>query len=273
MINFENVSYSSHGTDIIKEVSFSIGRGDFVSLIGANGAGKSTLMRLCNGLLKPASGTVRVGGLDTSVFKTSRIARFTGFLFQNPDRQICKNTVREEIIFGLSCVIDDRKEIESRCEKVMDKFSLSGDMPPFSMSKGERQRLVFASILAAEPELLLLDEPTTGLDYRECTEIMECIKENNEKGTTVFMVSHDMELVHDFAKEVVVLNDGRIIAKGRTKEILREKELLAEASLLPPQMTALSLNLGKGFENVSTIEEMVSAVQKKQRSGCGGQLF
>ena len=101
MILFDNVSYSAGGTKIIKGVSFEIRRGDFTALIGANGAGKSTLARLCNGLLKPTSGTVRTGGFDTASAKTSRIAKFTWFLFQDPDRQICKNSVRDEIMFSL----------------------------------------------------------------------------------------------------------------------------------------------------------------------------
>ncbi len=265
MISFDRVSYSSHGTDIINDVSFQIGRGDFVSLIGANGAGKSTLTRLCNGLLKPCSGSVVVNGFDTSVTKTSRIAKFTGFLFQNPDRQICKNTVRDEIIFGLKCVIDDKKEIEQCCEKALKKFGLNGKREPFTMSKGERQRLVLASLLAIEPELLLLDEPTTGLDYRECMEIMGYIKEINERGTTVLMVSHDMEVVHDFSKEVMVLNGGCLLAKGAAKKILREKALLAGAALLPPQITELALRLGTDFEEVSTVGEMVLAVEKKAK--------
>jgi energy-coupling factor transport system ATP-binding protein len=265
MIYFENVSYSRAKTEIIKSISFRIRRGDFVSLIGANGAGKSTLMRLCNGLLKPSSGTVKVCDLDTSVSKTSSIAKFAGFLFQNPDMQICRNTAREEIMFGLMCVLKDKREIKRRCENTLMKFGFNGDTPPFTMSRGERQRLALASLLATEPELMLLDEPTTGLDHRESIEIMKCIKASSENGTTVLMVSHDMEIVHDFAEEVMVLNGGCLLAKGSAKEILRERTLLAEASLLPPQITDLSLRLGEGFEDVSTVEEMVSAVEKKHR--------
>ena len=202
MILFDNVSYSAGGMRIINGVSFEIKRGDFTALIGANGAGKSTLARLCIGLLKPVSGTVRAGGFDTASVRTSRIAKFAGFLFQDPDRQICKNSVRDEIRFSLECVMEDRDEIEMRCERAISEFSLDGEREPFSMSRGERQRLVLASILAAEPELLILDEPTTGLDYRECMHIMDCISEINRKGATVLMISHDMEIVQDFAKDV-----------------------------------------------------------------------
>ncbi len=263
MILFDNVSYSAGGMRIINGVSFEIKRGDFTALIGANGAGKSTLARLCIGLLKPVSGTVRAGGFDTASVRTSRIAKFAGFLFQDPDRQICKNSVRDEIRFSLECVMEDRDEIEMRCERAISEFSLDGEREPFSMSRGERQRLVLASILAAEPELLILDEPTTGLDYRECMHIMDCISEINRKGATVLMISHDMEIVQDFAKDVMVLNDGVLLAHGSTKAIIRERELLARASLLPPQITDLALVLGEGYESAVTVEDMVSAVREK----------
>ena len=231
MILFDNVSYSAGGTKIIKGVSFEIRRGDFTALIGANGAGKSTLARLCNGLLKPTSGTVRTGGFDTASAKTSRIAKFTGFLFQDPDRQICKNSVRDEIRFSLECVMEDRDDRDEMREGYSE-FSFDGEREPFTMSRGERQRLVLASVLAAEPELLILDEPTTGLDYRECMYIMDCISAINRKGATVLMISHDMEIVQDFAKDAMVLNDGMLLAHGRTKEII-DREFLARASLLP----------------------------------------
>lgn len=264
MISFDNVSYDADsGVNIINDVSFEIRKGDFTALIGANGAGKSTLTRLCNGLLKPVAGKVRVGGFDTSSVRTSRIAKFTGFLFQNPDRQICKNTVYDEIKFGLECVLNDKEDVRARCERAIESFSLERDRDPFSMSRGERQRLVLASLLAAEPELLLLDEPTTGLDYRECMHIMEHIREINKRGTTVLMVSHDMEIVQDFADHVMVLNEGAMLAHGRTAEIIRDSVLLERASLLPPQITGLAIRLGEGYENAVTVEDMVSAVKKK----------
>ena len=206
---------------------------------------------------------MRAGGFDTASVRTSRIAKFAGFLFQDPDRQICKNSVRDEIRFSLECVMEDRDEIEMRCERAISEISLDGEREPFSMSRGERQRLVLASILAAEPELLILDEPTTGLDYRECMHIMDCISEINRKGATVLMISHDMEIVQDFAKDVMVLNDGVLLAHGSTKEIIRERELLARASLLPPQITDLALVLGEGYESAVTVEDMVSAVREK----------
>lgn len=129
--------------------------------------------------------------------------------------------------------MEEREEIEMRCERAIREFSLDGDREPFSMSRGTSATCL-ASILAAEPELLLLDEPTTGLDYRECMHIMDCISDINRKGATVLMISHDMEIVQDFAKDVMVLNDGTLLAHGSTGDIIRDRELLA---CLPPSST------------------------------------
>lgn len=260
MLNFDNVSLRRDGRDVINGVSFNVKKGDFVALIGANGAGKTTLSKLCNGLLKPSGGTVTVNGFDTMKTPTSRIAKFTGFLFQNPDRQICQNTVRAEIYFGLDCVLDDKDEAKRRTEETLVRFSFDGDKDPFTLSRGERQILVLASLLAVRPQLLLLDEPTTGLDYRECIKVMGLVEEINKRGTTVLMVTHDMEIVQDFAKRVMVLNDGRLLACGETSEMMRDTEILDKAALLPPQITGLALRLGEGFRGVSTVGEMSAKI-------------
>lgn len=272
MITFDNVSYSADGREIIKGVSFRIERGEFMALVGPNGAGKSTLSRLCRGLLKPSAGSVRVGGLDTRAAKTADIAKFTGFLFQNPDRQICGNTVREEITFGLRCVMIDEEKISALCDEAMEKFSLSGDDAPFTMSRGTRQRLALASVTAAKPALLILDEPTTGLDSRESAQIMERVSELNRRGSTVLMVSHDMELVVRYARSAMALAGGRVLGKGPVRSILSDTELLSRASLLPPQTARLAMRLGTGYENVFTVDEMAAAIEKHRGASKGATI-
>jgi energy-coupling factor transport system ATP-binding protein len=266
MIVFDNVEYSSGGREIIKNVSFHLRRGNFTALIGPNGAGKSTLSRLCGGLLKPTSGSVTTNGFDTRKTKTSCIARFTGFLFQNPDRQICKNSVKEEILFGLENIGCGKEEAEKRCLGVIERFGFDGDAAPFSLSRGERQRLALASVVALEPELLILDEPTTGLDAIERSKTMDAVRGLNRSGATVLMVSHDMELVAAYADEVMVLKDGRLEAQGPVRDILKNSGLLADASLLPPQMADLALQLGSGFEDVFTMDEMEAAIIRRHKS-------
>ena len=209
MIRFENVSLSYGGAAAVRNLNFTVGRGEFVALIGANGAGKTTVSKLMNGLLKPTAGRVLVDGVPTTSLRTSALAKKIGFLFQNPDRQLCKPTIREEIRFGLA--LTGAKDAAQRTEAVLDAFGLDGDRDPFSASRGERQRIALASLIAVEPEVLILDEPTTGLDYRECMAMMARVRSLNAAGTTVVMVCHDMELVLDFAHRVLVLCEGTLL--------------------------------------------------------------
>ncbi|MCR5670477.1 MAG: energy-coupling factor ABC transporter ATP-binding protein [Butyrivibrio sp.] len=272
MIRFENVSFGySEERPIIKDLSFHIEKGDFVALIGANGAGKSTISRLTNGLLHPTKGHVCLGGKDTLKTPSSTLARDCGFLFQNPDRQICENTVKDEIAFSMKVQGRPAKEIEERSAQVMETFRLDPDWFPFSRSRGERQRIALASVLACEPELLILDEPTTGLDYLECIGIMDYVTRlNREKGTTILMVSHDMELVQSYAKNVIVLDHGTILGQGPTNEIMKNVDVLKKARVLPAQIPELTLRFGDEFKDVFTVEEMLDAVRLK--TGKGGAL-
>ncbi|UWG97177.1 energy-coupling factor ABC transporter ATP-binding protein [Dehalobacter sp. DCM] len=263
MITFENVCFSYGKSPVICDVSFQINKGDFVAVIGENGAGKSTLSKLCNGLLKPTSGRVTVNGNDTRTTRTSSLAKIIGFLFQNPDRQICQNTISGEIMFGLECVLDDVALRHERCEDMLRQFDFDGMADPFTLSRGDRQRVTLASLLACRPEVLILDEPTTGLDYRECTHIMELIRELNEAGTTIIMVTHDMELVQDYAQRVLVINSGKLIGDGAAKSIMTKLDMLAAASVAPAQIPALALRLGSDFQNVFTVEQMTAIIERK----------
>ena len=274
MITLENVSfaYADQGPSV-QDVSFRLEKGEFAAILGANGAGKTTTVRLMDGLLKPTSGQVLIDDMDTVKSQVSERARKVGFLFQNPDRQICKNTVREEILFGLRTVRGDEGEeaLQARTDEVLKDFHFTGDEEPFSLSRGQRQRVALASILAVEPEILILDEPTTGLDYRECCHIMDRIRKmNEEKQVTVIMVCHDMEVVLDYARRALVMAGGRLLADGPVKEIFRNTELMDRASILPPQMIGLGLRLGDGFENADTPEDMAEAVMARRGKGGAG---
>ena len=186
-------------------------------------------------------------------------------LFQNPDRQICCQTVREEIAFSLKNNNIPEAEIKSRVENTIKEFGFNADTEPFNMSRGQRQRLCLACLIALNPEILILDEPTTGLDYRECMEVMEKIRKLNENGTTVIMVCHDMEVVLDFAKEVIVMNRGEILGGGKTRKVLADKSLLQKARLLPPQIAQVAGLLGNGFNGIFTDDEMIQRIKKNTR--------
>lgn len=262
MLEFKDVSFSYNQTANVQNLNVTVEKGDFVAIIGSNGAGKSTFSKLCNGLLLPSSGDVLVVGKNTKNEKVSDLAKNIGFLFQNPDRQICCDTVEKEIAFSLRNNGFSEEEIAKRVEATISEFHFDGKTEPFNMSRGQRQRLCLACLIALNPEILILDEPTTGLDYRECMEMMERIRQLNETGTTVIMVCHDMEVVLDFAKTVVVMNRGEIVKTGRTREILSDKEVLGKARLLPPQIAQTCLLLGNEYKNVFTVDEMIKRMKE-----------
>ena len=271
MIELEHVSfsYSAQGPTV-RDLTFTIDKGEFVAILGANGAGKTTTVRLIDGLIRPTGGRVLIDGQDTAHSQVSERARHVGFLFQNPDRQICQNTVREEILFGLRMVRPEEtpESLNDRVDEVLKDFGFTGEEEPFSLSRGQRQRVALASILAPEPSVLILDEPTTGLDYRECSHIMDSIRRmNRENRVTVIMVCHDMEVVLDYASRALVMAGGTLLGDGPVRQIFRDRELMDRASILPPQMIGLSLRLGEGFEAADTPENMAEAVLSAARGG------
>lgn len=260
MIELSNASFGYAEGPVINNLNLHIEKGSFTSITGGNGAGKTTMVKLISGLLKPTSGTVRLCGTDTREIKAKNRARFCGFLFQNPDRQICKTSVYDEIGFSLSCIGIGGGEADKIIRETAGMLELDPASDPFSLSKGERQKVALASVLAAKPEILILDEPTTGLDYRECMRIMDIVADLNNSGTTVIMVSHDMEIVADFAKRVIVFEGGKIILDGDCRSVLTDERLRSVSSVLPPQAAALAQRLGGRFSGLFTTEEIISEI-------------
>ena len=268
-IEFRDVhaSYDAN-TPILKGVSFTVENGEFVAFVGTNGAGKSTTMRLVNGLLKPESGQVLIDGVPTTQLKTSELARRVGFLFQNPDSQICSPTVREELLFGFKALGMMGEDAERRVDGIIETFGFNPDDDPFLLNRGTRQLLALASIVVLETPVVVLDEPTTGLDFRECVKVMDIIAELHRNGTTVIMVCHDMEVVADFAERVIVMSDGQVVDEGPTFTVLRNRATLERASLVPPQIVDISLALplmqaslaGTGVARANTLNDMQRAV-------------
>ena len=270
MIRFEHVSaaYTAE-TPILNDVSFTIEDGEFVAFVGTNGAGKSTTMRLINGLLKPTAGQVLIDGTPTTQLKTSELARRVGFLFQNPDRQICCNSVRDELEFGFKAQGALTDEARARVDAIIDEFGFDPDAEPYLLNRGTRQLLALASIIVMEPPVIVLDEPTTGLDFRECQKVMEIVARLHREGKTIVMVCHDMEVVGDYAQRIVVMTRGELVAQGPTFQLLRNPEVLRRADLVPPQVVAISMELvarhpeltGTAVDNANTLQELTAALQ------------
>lgn len=226
-------------------VSLTIGRGEYVALVGRNGAGKTTLAKHLNGILRPTSGRVVVNGLDAATLQPWELARHVGYVFQNPDHQIFSTTVAEEVRYGLKLAGLPTSEIEHRIAEVLGFTGLTGvrDEHPFSLGKGERQRIAVASILALRPDILVVDEPTTGQDWAGVQSMMTLIDRLNAEGTTIVMVTHDIDVVAHHARRVIVMDAGLAIADGPTGEVLTRTDVLAAAAVATTQTVELSRRL------------------------------
>lgn len=246
VVRLQDVTYAYPGGGAsVRHLNLEVYPGEFVGLVGQNGAGKTTATKLVNGLLKPSSGTVEVAGLDTRTARTSQIARHAATLFQNPDHQICRDTVLDEVAFGLELGGVDAETARERARAVAEDFGLPLDEAPFSLSRGQRQMVALASVVVLEPELVILDEPTSGLDYRECMTVMETVRRMADRGSAVIMVCHDMEVVSDFAERLVVMADGEIAAAGPTHDLFADESLMKRASMRPPQVVELANELAR----------------------------
>lgn len=226
-------------------VDLVVRRGEYVAIVGRNGAGKTTLVKHLNRILDPTAGTVLVNGSDTSRLEPWQLAQHVGYVFQNPDHQIFSTTVAEEIRYGLKLAGLPAAEIDQRIDEVLAVTGLDAvrDEHPFSLGKGERQRIAVASILALRPAILVVDEPTTGQDWAGVQTMMELVDRLNAAGTTILMVTHDIDVVAHHAKRVVVMNDGQVTADGATAEILARTDVLARAAVETTQTVALSRRL------------------------------
>lgn len=252
VVQVDDLCYRYGKNTVLNNISFNINAGEFVAIIGENGAGKTTLVKHFNSLLKPDSGKVLVGGNDTSKSRVSQMADKVGFVFQNPDHQIFSETVEKELAFGLKNLKMPAAEIDMRVREALKAVGLEKcrQSYPFALSKGERQRVALASVLAMHSEIIVLDEPTTGQDYRESMQIMQILRQLNENGHTIIFITHNMSLVAEFAQRVIVLCQGKIIMDGPVKKVFARPEILACASLELPPINQLGMALSaRGIEN------------------------
>jgi len=234
------------GTRALRGVTVTIYQGEKVGIIGQNGSGKTTLVKHFNGLLKPTEGTVLVMGQDTRRSHVSQLARRVGYVFQNPDHQLFSNSVREELAFGPKNVGMSKKEIEERVRYAAEFMKLEHlmDVHPYRLSRGERQRLAIASVLAMNPEVMILDEPTGGANREQLQRLERLVDELHSAGKTVILITHDMNVLAETCERTIAMWDGRIILDGATRDVLREEEKLAQTFLTPPPVVRLSLRAG-----------------------------
>lgn len=244
VIKMEDISFSydTHNSEALKQVSLTIAAGEFVAILGRNGSGKTTLIRHIIGLLQPDHGSVEVLGMDVSETPTHQLARKIGFCFQNPNHQIVSFNVRDEITFGLKAHNVDPGEFDSRIRESLKYVNMLDyiDSEVFDLGKGQKQRVALASVLSLRPEILIVDEPTTGQDPRMAQEIFEILQRLNEAGTTVIIITHQIDYAAAYAKRAIVLGEGRIKYDGSFDELLMEKDLMQASALEMPETTKLA---------------------------------
>ena len=263
------------GTVALREVSFAIHQGEKVAIVGPNGSGKTTLSKHFVGLLKPTSGRVLVNGVDTRRSSTRDLSRRIGFVFQNPEHQFVRDSVRDEVAFSLRIGGMDEAEIARRVEREMEIFNLKGleDRHPFSLSGGERRRLSVATMIIAHPEVLILDEPTYGQDKSNTVRMMSSLfqalaEDESVREITLVLVTHDMKLVAGYADRAIVMREGSLAFDGPTRRLFLDPDLLRDTNLEYPPLFELSRALRERGARVPASllgpEDFVSAVSERQ---------
>ena len=243
----------------MRNVSLSICRGEFAAVMGRNASGKTTLVKHMNGLLRPTKGKVTVAGIDTRKATVAQMAHHVGFVFQNPNDHLFADTVEDEIAFTLRNLGYDGGEMARRIEEMLERFGLRElrHEYPRSLSGGERQRVALASVLAAHPQVLILDEPTRGMEYRLKADLMAYLRAYRDEGNAVVLVTHDVETVAEYADRVVLLSEGAVVVDGPRRDVL------SQALLFSPQMNRLVQAFEKyGVpDDILTVNEALDALR------------
>ncbi len=232
------------GTRALNGINIVVGKGEMIALVGQNGSGKSTFSKIISGYLTKWKGSVKILGMDLSDKKVrEKIPEYVGYVFQNPVHQIFNRTVRDEIAYGLKNI--GEKNIEPIIDETLKRVGLLSKKfeDPLFLSRGEKRRLAVASVIAMRPKILIVDEPTTGQDYKMSREIMDLLFELNMDGTTIIVITHDMRLVAEYCRRTVVMKRGKIIFDGSPEELFLRDDILKESSLLPPKAVRLSKKL------------------------------
>lgn len=268
-LSLNHVSFAyTNGVKALEDVSFNANSGELIALIGRNGAGKTTITKIINGLLRPTKGSVIIDGIDTKTLRISQIAKYVSTLFQNPDYQLCKETVLEEVAFSCKLIGEDSNQAQAHAMEVIEKLNLNPLDIPFMLSRGQRQMVALAATVVTRPKILVLDEPTCGLDYRECVRIMQVVEDLRDHGCCVIMVCHDMEVVLDYATRLITINDGKLIIDGCARDVFENPEITKAASLCPPLLCSVSKGLvARGFKQCDGLyvrSELVEALRNSK---------
>lgn len=247
----------------LKGINLEIKEGERIALIGQNGGGKTTLAKHLNGLLKPTKGQVTVKNMDTKDTPVDTLTNVVGYVFQNPAHQIFTSRVYDEVAYGPMNQGLSQENVKKRVAMALEMVGLSEyqDVHPYDLDYGQMKLLTIASIISMQPEVYVLDEPTSGQDHRGREAVADLVLELNREGRTVIFITHSMKIVAQIAERTILMADGQILGDGSTRDLLSNLELLEKAAIKPPQVTELCCELKKfGFDfNALTIDEAFKA--------------
>lgn len=241
VIEVENLNFSYPNRSVLKKINFKIEDGEFVGLVGPTGCGKTTLAYCLNGLIPNSirgkfSGRVLIDGMDTKKHKVSEIARKVGLVFQDPDWQIFSLSVKDEVAFGLrNFGFDKIKKGVRNALKMVDLYKFKNE-EPHKLSQGQKQKLCIASVLATDPQVIILDEPTSQLDYRNTKNIHDILKKLNKNGKMILLIEHDTDFLAEYTSKMLVMNGGRIVKNGKTSGVLSKTNLLKKLGIKIPRV-------------------------------------
>ncbi|HGY9596021.1 TPA: ABC transporter ATP-binding protein [Vibrio campbellii] len=269
LLAVRNLTYSYDGEkNALEDVSFDVKRGEFVSVLGKNGSGKSTITKLVMGVIEPDQGSMILNGQDLNELTIFERSQKVGVVMQNPNHMISHHMIFDEVAFGLRNRGVEEKQVEAKVLEALELCGLSKyrHWPIEALSYGQKKRVTIASILALEPELLILDEPTAGQDYRNYTSMLSFIEKlNRELGITVMIISHDMHLVLEYTTRSIVIADSKLIADAPMTEVFSSPALLDQANLATTSLYELATELG--IENTNDFMQHFIDVEKARREG------
>lgn len=247
ILEVKNLAFSYDGIkNTINDVSFHLNKGEILAVLGNNGAGKSTLCRLITGILKPQKGSIFLNNQCIDSWSIKQKGSAIGYVMQNPNQMISQHMIKDEIALGLKCRNYSKEEIDKKVEEVLKICGLYPyrNWPVSALSYGQKKRVTIASILAINPEVIILDEPTAGQDYKHYTEFMEFIKELSAQGISIILITHDMQLTLEYCHRAVVLSGGEKIADDKPSNILTDENIIKKANLKETSLSTLAKSIG-----------------------------
>lgn len=247
ILEVKNLAFSYDGIkNTINDVSFHLNKGEILAVLGNNGAGKSTLCRLITGILKPQKGSIFLNNQCIDSWSIKQKGSAIGYVMQNPNQMISQHMIKDEIALGLKCRNYSKEEIDKKVEEVLKICGLYPyrNWPVSALSYGQKKRVTIASILAINPQVIILDEPTAGQDYKHYTEFMEFIKELSAQGISIILITHDMQLTLEYCHRAVVLSGGEKIADDKPSNILTDENIIKKANLKETSLSTLAKSIG-----------------------------